>query len=53
MGDAARAWIESLPGHEAYAVTTDGQTWTTSGLRPAARATRSFDQQFHPAPVGQ
>ena len=33
MGDAARDWIEELPGHEAYAVTADGRTWTTSGLR--------------------
>ena len=34
MGDAARDWIEGLPGHEAYAVTADGRSWTTSGLRP-------------------
>jgi thiamine biosynthesis lipoprotein len=35
MGDTAQEWIEGLPGHEAYAVTADGRTWTTSGLRPA------------------
>jgi thiamine biosynthesis lipoprotein len=38
MGDAARDWIEALPGHEAYAVTADGRTWATSGLRPDAPA---------------
>jgi FAD:protein FMN transferase len=53
MGDTARTWIESLPGHEAHAVTADGRTWTTSGLRPAAHDARSSDQRFHPAPVGQ
>lgn len=29
---AARAWLESLPGTEAHAVTTDGTTWQTSGF---------------------
>jgi thiamine biosynthesis lipoprotein len=38
MGDAARDWIEELPGHEAHAVTADGRTWTTSGLRSGAEA---------------
>ena len=33
MGDAARDWIEGLPGYEAHAVTVEGGTWTTSGLR--------------------
>jgi thiamine biosynthesis lipoprotein len=41
MGDAARDWIEGLPGHEAYAVTADGRSWTTSGLSPVAGETRS------------
>jgi thiamine biosynthesis lipoprotein len=36
MGDAARDWIEGLPGHEAYAVAADGRSWTTSGLRSTA-----------------
>jgi FAD:protein FMN transferase len=36
MGDAARDWIEGLPGYEAHAVTVEGRVWTTSGLRPAA-----------------
>jgi FAD:protein FMN transferase len=32
MGDAARAWAESLAGHEAFGVTADGGTWQTSRL---------------------
>ncbi len=39
MGDAARDWIERLPGHEAHAVTADGRTWTTGGLGPRPRRT--------------
>ncbi len=31
MGKRARAWVEALEGHEAYAVEADGSTWTTSG----------------------
>jgi thiamine biosynthesis lipoprotein len=33
MGEGARAWVEDLPGYEAFAVGTDGCTWATSGLR--------------------
>ena len=32
MGPAARDWVESLDGHEAFAVTTTGAAWQTSGL---------------------
>jgi FAD:protein FMN transferase len=51
MGDAARDWIEGLPGHEAYAVSADGRTWTTTGLRPTAAATRSPRPARRPAPT--
>jgi thiamine biosynthesis lipoprotein len=35
MGPArARDWTESLPGHEAYAITEDGDTWQTTGFAP-------------------
>jgi thiamine biosynthesis lipoprotein len=34
MGDAARDWVESLPGFEALAITLDGETWRTSGFPP-------------------
>jgi FAD:protein FMN transferase len=30
MGDAARAWLEHLPGYAGFAVTADGRTWQTS-----------------------
>ncbi|WP_246116070.1 FAD:protein FMN transferase [Trebonia kvetii] len=30
--DRARAWAESLPGYEAYAITETGQTWQTAGF---------------------
>jgi FAD:protein FMN transferase len=30
--DAARAWLESLPGTEAYAVMPSGTTWHTTGF---------------------
>jgi thiamine biosynthesis lipoprotein len=33
MGPAARDWVESLDGFEAFAVTPDGQAWQTSGFR--------------------
>jgi FAD:protein FMN transferase len=33
MGPAARDWVESLDGHEAFAVTPDGAAWQTSGFR--------------------
>ncbi|GAA4635313.1 hypothetical protein GCM10023196_080280 [Actinoallomurus vinaceus] len=33
MGEAARDWIEGLPGYEAYGIGLDGRTWTTTGLR--------------------
>ncbi len=32
MGDRARAWLEELPGTEAFAVNADGSTWRTSGF---------------------
>jgi thiamine biosynthesis lipoprotein len=32
MGAAARAWVESLDGYEAYAITAVGTTWQTSGF---------------------
>ena len=32
MGSAARDWVESLDGYEAFAITTAGATWQTSGL---------------------
>ena len=35
MGPArARDWAESRPGYEAYAITSDGDTWQTSGFAP-------------------
>ena len=33
MGAAAREWVESLDGYEAFAVTSGGQVWQTSGFR--------------------
>src|SRR5271169_1213436 len=33
MGAAARDWVESLDGYEAFAVTPGGQLWQTSGFR--------------------
>jgi len=33
MGSAARDWVESLDGYEAFAVTPGGQAWQTSGFR--------------------
>jgi thiamine biosynthesis lipoprotein len=33
MGPAARDWVESLDGYEAFAVTPGGETWQTSGFR--------------------
>jgi thiamine biosynthesis lipoprotein len=33
MGDAARDWIESLPGYEALAITPGGAAWQSSGFR--------------------
>jgi thiamine biosynthesis lipoprotein len=32
LGGRARAWLEKLPGAEGFAVTTDGDTWQTSGF---------------------
>ncbi len=32
MGPAARDWVESLDGHEAFAITPVGGTWQTSGF---------------------
>jgi FAD:protein FMN transferase len=32
MGPAAREWVESLDGYEAFAVTPGGETWQTSGF---------------------
>jgi FAD:protein FMN transferase len=33
MGSAARDWVESLDGYEAFAIVPGGQTWQTSGFR--------------------
>jgi thiamine biosynthesis lipoprotein len=33
MGTAARDWVESLDGYQAFAITADGGTWQTSGFR--------------------
>ncbi len=35
MGSAARAWVEDLPDHQAFAVCCDGTTWSTSGWAAA------------------
>ena len=32
MGPAARDWVESLDGYEAFAITPRGETWQTSGF---------------------
>jgi FAD:protein FMN transferase len=32
MGPAARDWVETLDGYEAFAVTPDGERWHTSGF---------------------
>ena len=32
MGAAARDWVESLDGYEAFAVTPGGEVWQTSGF---------------------
>ena len=32
MGSAARDWVESLDGYEAFAITAAGATWQTSGF---------------------
>jgi thiamine biosynthesis lipoprotein len=32
MGSAARDWVESLDGYQAFAVTATGATWQTSGF---------------------
>jgi FAD:protein FMN transferase len=32
MGPAARNWVESLDGYEAFAVTPSGEVWQTSGF---------------------
>jgi thiamine biosynthesis lipoprotein len=33
MGPAARDWVESLDGYEAFAITAAGATWQTSAFR--------------------
>jgi thiamine biosynthesis lipoprotein len=33
MGSGARDWVESLDGYEAFAITSSGSDWQTSGLR--------------------
>jgi thiamine biosynthesis lipoprotein len=33
MGPAARDWVESLPGFEAFAITSHGAAWQTTGFR--------------------
>jgi thiamine biosynthesis lipoprotein len=32
MGPAARDWVESLDGYEAFAITPAGPAWQTSGF---------------------
>jgi FAD:protein FMN transferase len=32
MGPAARDWVESLDGYQAFAIAPDGRTWQTSGF---------------------
>src|SRR6202035_4613927 len=32
MGPAARGWVESRDGYEAFAITSAGQVWRTSGF---------------------
>lgn len=33
MGPAARDWVESLDGYEAFAITPGGESWQTSGFQ--------------------
>jgi thiamine biosynthesis lipoprotein len=33
MGPAARDWVETLDGYEAFAITAAGTAWRTSGFR--------------------
>lgn len=35
MGTLAYRWLRALPDHPAFAVTADGGTWSTPGLRAA------------------
>jgi len=35
MGPAAREWVESLAGYEAFAITPSGSVWRTSGFSAA------------------
>jgi thiamine biosynthesis lipoprotein len=37
-GSTARDWLEALPDVEAFAVTSDGDTWCTAGFRQFAHA---------------
>jgi thiamine biosynthesis lipoprotein len=32
MGSGARDWVESLDGYEAFAITSRGADWQTSGF---------------------
>jgi thiamine biosynthesis lipoprotein len=32
MGPAARGWVETLPGFEAFAITSHGAAWQTTGF---------------------
>jgi FAD:protein FMN transferase len=32
MGSAARDWLETLEGYEAFAITSHGASWQTSNL---------------------
>jgi len=32
MGRAALAWLERLPGHEAYVIDAEGTSWWTDGF---------------------
>ncbi|MCZ2404217.1 FAD:protein FMN transferase [Paenarthrobacter sp. Z7-10] len=52
MGEAARDWIEQLPGIEAFAVTADGRSWHTCQF-PLHRPSQEPAPRANPASVGQ
>ncbi|WP_329235945.1 FAD:protein FMN transferase [Actinoallomurus sp. NBC_01490] len=54
MGEGARAWVEDLPGYEAFAVGADGCTWATSGLGTGDGGPAGADRPRgrEPRPVG-
>lgn len=41
MGDQARTWLEELPDAEGFAITSDGDTWHTSGFSRYTTAERA------------